>query len=151
MEPHPFQCPTPRRVLSILLVDDDPDSAFLLQRDLHRAFPSAEIRHTRSRQTLPLLASSSPDLLVSAYRLDGTTGVELIAFLRKSGIRFPIALVSGMPLYRPQALTAGADIFLTYEEAKHIGPELRGLLGQRASSVTDSSSAFNSAPLLDGG
>lgn len=126
METYPFQAP-PGSPLSIVLVDDDPDSAFLLRRDLLRAFPSAQIHHLPSRGLLPFLPRIRPWLLVTAYRLHGLTGVELTASIRQTGARFSIALVSGMPIYRAPALAAGADLFLTYEENKQIGIELHRL------------------------
>lgn len=127
METYPFQTPPPLP-LSIVLVDDDPDSAFLLRRDLLRAFPSAEIHHRPSRELLPFLSLIRPQLLVTAYRLHGLTGIELIASVRQTGARFPMALVSGMPNYRTRALAAGADLFLTYEDDQQIGTELRRLM-----------------------
>lgn len=123
--------PPDETVHSIYLVDDDPDSAFLLKRDLLKAFPEAEIRSVPSSEVSRLLASSAPDLLVSAFKLQGVTGPELIAELRQSGRSFPIVMVSGIPVYREQALGAGADVFLTYDAAHRLGARLRPIIGKR--------------------
>lgn len=131
MQSH-FVQTTDGMIHSILLVDDDPDSAFLLKRDLLKAFPEAQIRAVASSSVNQLVLGAAPDLLVSAYRLQGVTGPELIASLRQGGMQFPIVVVSGMPVYREQALQAGADIFLTYEDAHEMGAQLRPLLGGTA-------------------
>lgn len=126
METYPFQSPweLPR---SIFLVDDEPDSAFLLKRDLQRAFPAAEIREMPSCAALRLITLDAPDLLVSAYRLQGITGAEFISQIRHAGGCFPIVIVSSMSLYRAKALEAGAHLFLPFEEVKQIGSHLRAL------------------------
>lgn len=113
---------------SILLVDDDPDSAFLLRRDLLKAFPGAEVRVVPSRSILQLVSSATPALLVTCYRLRGLTGPELITQLRRIARRIPIVVVSGMPIYRDQALLAGADLFLTYDEVPSAAADLQRLL-----------------------
>ena len=115
---------------SIFLVDDDCDSAFLLRRDVGRAFPEAKIHMIPSGAALRHIALAPPDLLVSGYRLQGMTGLGLVAQIREAGGRFPIAMISSMPLYQAPAFQAGANIFLTYEDAKQIGDRLREL-GER--------------------
>jgi|GEM_PF-3917747 len=130
METYPFP-PSSPCVRSILLVDDDPDSAFLLKRDLQRVYPQAEIREIPSWAALQLVSETAPDLFVTAYRFQRITGCELIAEIRKAGIRFPIAMISSMPVFRSQALQAGADLFLSYEEARQMDFHLQAWARQR--------------------
>lgn len=126
MESYPFLTSL-LSVRSILLVDDDSDDAFLLKRDLVRAFPRAEIHDASFARVLLGIAEAAPDLLVSAYRHQGVADLSYISRIREAGSRLPIVIISGMARYRDQVLEAGADLFLAHEEVNRIPGELLSL------------------------
>ncbi len=123
--------PTPLRGLSVLLVDDAPDTLRMLTVLLEEA--GARVYTADSaRAALSLIAQSRPDVLVSDLAMPGEDGFSLIAKVRalppELGGEIPaIALTAHVRLAdRARALSAGFQMFI----AKPLEPqELIAVLG----------------------
>jgi CheY-like chemotaxis protein len=77
----------PRRALSLLLVDDEPNVTAGLRRSLRTLAPEWSVRTAESgNQGLELLAVEPVDVVVSDFRMHGMTGAD---FVREVLARYP--------------------------------------------------------------
>jgi CheY-like chemotaxis protein len=102
---------TPRR---FLVVDDNPDSRFLLVKTLVRKFPTAEIAEAQTADLALSLALTGPMVIIT-HRAADMDGIELVKRLREQNSRTPILMVSSIER-TPAALAAGANRFMLYDE-----------------------------------
>ncbi|MGV3614676.1 MAG: response regulator [Fimbriimonas sp.] len=104
----------------VMVVDDSPDDAGVIDRALRRACRSERLKVcSRGDEALRLLAHSPsfPGLILVSDRLVGMSSIELIVTLRQGEeTRFlPVVILSGdsHPRLVRQALSAGANSFMT--------------------------------------
>jgi CheY-like chemotaxis protein len=103
-----------------LVVDDNPDSRFLLVKTLLRKFPQAILQETQDGESaLELTRSQELDALV-VHRSAEVDGITLVRMLREVNQTVPIVMVSGIDRSKT-ALEAGATTFLSYEAWLRIG------------------------------
>jgi CheY-like chemotaxis protein len=114
-----------------LIVDDNPDSRFLLVKTLLRKFPQAVLQETRDAQSsIALARSETLDALV-VHRAAEMDGLTLVRLLREANPSVPIVMVSGID--RTQAaLEAGATTFLNYDAWLRIGTMVAQLVAERS-------------------
>ena len=111
--PHSEEQPT----LSILVVDDEPANAHLLERILRRAGYS-QVRNTTSAfQALQMAALEPPDIVLLDLHMPDLSGIEVIQQLRAHDrFTYPLVVVltgDDSPNAKAEALAAGAKDFIT--------------------------------------
>lgn len=122
---------------TFLIVDDNPDSRFLLVKTLLRKFPHAVLRETSdSERALEILQTDRLNAVV-AHRAADVDGITLIRMLRELNADVPIVMVSGIDRTK-QAEEAGATSFLNYEAWLRIGTVVAELVSARENSATPS-------------
>ncbi|MDP3073812.1 MAG: response regulator [Opitutaceae bacterium] len=97
---------------TFLIVDDDQDGRFLLERALVGQFEGAEILSCASAQAArAALDQTRIDAIVTDNKLGGESGVEFIRGLRQRGITCPVVVVTGStdPKVERAAYEAGAN------------------------------------------
>lgn len=78
----------------ILLVDDNRDG-IIARRSVLEELGYRVVTAACGSDALDLHAESTPDLVITDYRMSPMDGLELIALLRKRGFHNPIILLSG--------------------------------------------------------
>ena len=109
--------PSPHK---FLIVDDNPDSRFLLVKTLLRKFPQAVLQETQDGQSAVSLAQSDGLDATVVHRAADVDGITLVRMLRQVNATMPIVMVSGIDRTQ-QALEAGASSFLNYDAWLRIG------------------------------
>ena len=97
----------------VLIVEDDPDVRFILDEMLHAlGFDSFESKD--GAQTLDILETIEPDLLVVDLIMPNIDGIQLIETVRQSGSEIPIITISGTGDREliEKAKEKGANLFL---------------------------------------
>jgi PAS domain S-box-containing protein len=103
-------------LIRILLVEDDEDD-FVLTRDALRSISRGRMVLEwvdNGEQALAELKTGRHDVCLVDYRLDASTGLELLARMRQQGWLGPVILLTGMSdeALDEQAMKAGAADFL---------------------------------------
>lgn len=83
--------------LRFLVIDDNPDDAFLVTHALKRRFPGGSFSVTSDRIELQNLISSGErfDIILSDWAFPQFNGLEALAMIREAGIDTPFIIVSG--------------------------------------------------------
>jgi PAS domain S-box-containing protein len=115
LEPKSLSEDSMSAVLNVLLLEDCPDDAFLLERELKRGgyFPHIE-RVWTEPQMQDALSREAWDIVVSDYSMPSFDGLKGLSLLKQSGRDIPFVMVSGS-LGEERAVTAmkaGASDFL---------------------------------------
>jgi len=85
-----------RSALKVLLVEDAPDDAALIEATLQRRGTQLLTSRVATRDGMRrALAESSWDVVVSDYSLPGFTAMEAISLIKESGQEVPLIVVSG--------------------------------------------------------
>lgn len=112
-----------------LVIDDNADSRFLLVKTLLRKFPQAVIHECQDADAAVLIARTTPELdAIVTHRAIEVDGITLVRLLRRVNHSVPLVMVSGIDR-TTEALTAGANRFLNYDEWLRIGTLVAGMLG----------------------
>lgn len=106
--------------LKILILDDDPDDAFLVA-DHFSDLPAHEytvVTDSTWEEARSHLRAGNYDVLLCDYRLGAISGLEVIEMIRADGIDLPIILLTGVGTREldERALDAGASDFLAKDE-----------------------------------
>jgi DNA-binding NarL/FixJ family response regulator len=122
VNPSPFE---------FLVIDDNSDSRFLLVKTLERKFTGA-IVHECQQSEMALHKIKNADLAaIICHRTTETPGIELLHEIRALRPTLPLVMVSGIDR-RQQALAAGADRFLLYDEWLRIGTVVEEVIAERS-------------------
>jgi CheY-like chemotaxis protein len=113
--------------VKFLIVEDNPDSRFLLSKTLLRKFPTAAIVECQSSETAQRLLAQEPVSLVIAHRTYELSGVELVRALREANPLVPVIAVSGVDR-KSEVLAAGANRFHLLDEWLLLGNAVEELL-----------------------
>jgi CheY-like chemotaxis protein len=123
-----------------LVIDDNPDSRFLLVKTLLRKFPDAVIQECQSSEPAVDVTKHDAVSAIVLHRATDADGEMLIKLLRQVNTSVPIVMVSGFD--RSQvALAAGATAFLNYDEWLRIGTVVSELLQPPPRGATESAGA----------
>lgn len=114
--------------LRFLVVDENADSRFLLVKTLLRKFPQALLQECHDFDTAVSTARADKLTAIVAHRTYDCDGINLITALRQANASVPIVMVSGIDR-TPQALAAGANAFLSYDEWLRIGTIVGDVIG----------------------
>ncbi|HWR11480.1 MAG TPA: HD domain-containing phosphohydrolase [Rectinemataceae bacterium] len=81
----------------ILVIEDNPDDAFLVLHTLENNFPKAECTHVSGRKELEsfLATNQRPDIILSDWSLPQFNGLAALEMVKKQGIDVPFIIVSG--------------------------------------------------------
>jgi CheY-like chemotaxis protein len=115
---------TPRKVL---VIDDNPESRVLLTKTLLRKFPQLMVLECADAGSAVRTADEEELDVIVLHRTADVLGVDLILMLRRVSDRVPIIMVSGIDR-STEALAAGANFFLSYDEWLRIGTVVAELL-----------------------
>jgi len=98
----------------ILVVEDSPDLAEALQRNLTLDGYEVTVA-TRAAQALPLVASNNPDLMILDLGLPDRDGYTVLQDLRERGRAFPVLILSARNFEtdKLQGFQLGADDYVT--------------------------------------
>jgi DNA-binding NtrC family response regulator len=120
------------REYRITLAEDDPDTLFLTQTMLVRAFPRSSISSfSNASDALRHILDAGTDILVTDHGMGSMTGADLIHELRERGLQIPIIMISGDPGAEQLAYLAGATRFLQKKaNANELEQHIRRLLSQ---------------------
>lgn len=120
-----------------LVVDDNPDSRFLLVKTLLRKFPRSIIHETQEAGSAVAMANANRLDAVVAHRAADVDGLTLVRALRDANPTVPIVMVSGIDRSKA-AMLAGATTFLSYEAWLRIGSVVASLIAPEKSNSNDS-------------
>jgi CheY-like chemotaxis protein len=134
-EPEPKPTPEPNQPSQFLflIIDDNPEGRFFLSKTLSRKFPgSTVIECAEAGEAFRRLETIKPHLVV-CHRTFEFDGYRLVKELRKRMPKVPILMTSGMDRHE-DALRAGANDFLTYDQWLLLGTRVANLLNVRPAS-----------------
>jgi DNA-binding NtrC family response regulator len=99
---------------NILCVDDEATALLILEDTLERAGHRTVAVHNVER-ALETLAHGGIDLVISDYRMPGTTGLELLARIQREGYDVPLIMATGYASieHAVAAIKAGAIDYVT--------------------------------------
>ena len=121
--------------LKLLLVEDDPDDAFLIQRQLRNSDFDPQIHRVDSAATFQAaLRDESWDMILSDYQIPGFSGFGAMEILRQSGLDIPFILVSGAigEHIAVEAMRNGARDYLLKDNLARLAPAIRRELLERS-------------------
>jgi DNA-binding NtrC family response regulator len=125
-------------VPAFVVIDDIDENRFLLTKTLLRKFPGSFIVECQdSSGAFNAIAAHRPAVII-VHRSSDLDGLSLIRELRRRDAATPIIMVSGRDTY-PEALSAGAEVFLNYDAWLRIGTVAEEILTSKsAKPVTQS-------------
>lgn len=114
---------------NFLVIDDNADSRFLLVKTLLRKFPRSVIHECQSADAAVSMVTGTPALhAIVTHRAVEMDGISVVQLLRQVNATVPIVMVSGIDR-SAEALAAGANRFLNYDEWLRIGTLVAEMLG----------------------
>jgi signal transduction histidine kinase len=111
--------------LRLLIVEDTPDDAYFLIRELQRVgYELSELRVETADAMRRALAEAEWDMVISDYSLPGFDAPRALQILHESGADIPLIIVSGTvdDGVAVDALRAGARDFITKGRLARLGP-----------------------------
>jgi CheY-like chemotaxis protein len=101
----------------VIVVEDDPALAALLERLLRRRYPRMRVgTYWSGQEALVAYEQQGADLLLVDHGVPHLDGLTLTKRLRARGDGVPIIGISGDPSLRHQYLAAGATAFVSGQE-----------------------------------
>lgn len=110
------------RALQVLVVEDDPDHATLMQFYVHKACPDAQVRAVRDGEAaLAAVRSSPPDLMLLDLNMPRMNGIEVCMFLRGTQAATGLTIVSVSAAAQPQDVVLMRSLGIQHFVAKGKG------------------------------
>jgi PAS domain S-box-containing protein len=134
-----------RQLLRVLLVEDNPDDAALLERHLRRNgyAPTMATVETASAMRA-LLSSDLPlDIVLADYNLPNFSGPEALQLLKTSGLDIPFIMMSGVVSEQTavDSMRAGAQDYVSKQNLARLVPaidrELKDAFERRTKRVAE--------------
>lgn len=85
---------TEQKQFTILIIEDDKNLAYLIQKKLKRIGHNTEIMYT-GNEALSYIEENDPSLLLMDYRLVDMSGKEIISSLLEKNIKIPFIIMTG--------------------------------------------------------
>ncbi len=115
-----------KRPLQLLLVEDNPDDAFLLARHLSRNGFTADIRRVETSAEMrdALAATPRPELILADYNLPNFSGPAALQILKENGLDIPFIMLSGAmdETTAVESMRAGAQDYVTKQNLSRLVP-----------------------------
>ncbi len=121
-------------VLRILLVEDLPSDAELIEREIRKAGYSPDIHRVETRKDfVGSLSESTPDVIVSDYLLPEFNGSEALALAREHAPSTPFIMVTGALSEETAVdyMKAGAWDCVVKERLVRLGPSIHAALEKK--------------------
>lgn len=115
------------QALRILQVEDSPDDAELILRELRRAGQVLETRRVETAAAMvEALGSQDWDLVLSDFEVPGFGGIEALQVLQASGVDIPFIVISGVigEELAVNAMKAGAHDYVFKGNLARLGPAI---------------------------
>lgn len=118
-------------VPQFLLVNDDDDGLFLLERAVKRDFPEAVVFKTKSpMQALEFCATQKFDAIITDNRMPEMDGLAMVQKIRARDAVTPILMLTGSHQLEAEAMRAGASDFVSTGSWEDIRQRIRRLMGE---------------------
>ncbi len=118
--------PEDRIPLHVLLVEDNADDAFLLERHLRKnGFDPQLVRVETADELLAALSQATrPDLILADYNLPTFSGPEALQIVKSSGLDIPFIMLSGAmsETTAVESMRAGAQDYVTKQNLSRLVP-----------------------------
>ncbi len=116
------------RQLRVLLVEDNPDDAALLERHLRRSGFALELVRveTGAEMLAAMAAADAPDVVIADYNLPNFSGPAALQLVRKSALDVPFIMMSGAISEETavESMRAGAQDYVTKQNLARLIPVL---------------------------
>ncbi len=124
---------SPVSSLNLLLLEDRPEDAELIERELSRSGRTPVIRRVAGRDAFLAALDRPPDAVLADFRIPGFDGLEALRLLRERYPRVPFLLVSGAISDEVAAacMRGGADDYLLKDRLSRLPTALYGALERR--------------------
>ncbi|HNV85444.1 MAG TPA: EAL domain-containing protein [Candidatus Omnitrophota bacterium] len=122
------------RELRILIVEDVPADAELMERELRKAGIVFSFRCVQAEGAFrEALCDFSPDIILSDYNLPAFDGMRALRIVQELGLKIPFIIVTGSINEETAAscIKAGADDYLLKERLTRIGVAVRSALDKK--------------------
>ncbi len=116
------------QLLKLLMVEDNQDDAFLVQRQLRNSGFDLEFKRVDSAVAFAeVLKEREWDVILSDYQMPGFSGFAALEILRHSGLDIPFLLVSGAigEHLAVEAMRNGARDYLLKENLARLAPAIQ--------------------------
>lgn len=122
-----------KRSLRVLMLEDNPDDAELLLRELLRAGFDPQATRVETEAAFLSELASSPEIILSDYSLPRFSGLQAAQLLRESGRNIPFILISGTvgEDVAVEAMKHGATDYLLKDRIARLGPAVERALEQQ--------------------
>ena len=97
------------RPMRVLLVEDNPDDAELVLRELRRAGFEPEWSRVETEADFLAGLEVMPDIILSDYAMPHFSGLRAVEVLSASGRDIPLILVSGTPFAALNSIDGGGS------------------------------------------
>ncbi len=117
-------------MLSILLIDDNPNDRLMIERELRKNFPDLEIKSVIDIQTLEyILAAGGFDLVITDYQLHWSDGLSILQKVHSRYPNCPVIMCtdSGSEQVAVEAMKAGLSDYVF--KGRHL-KRLAGAVGE---------------------
>lgn len=106
-----------RKLLSVVLIDDNPDDRALVRHELGRHFDDHTLRYVEvvnGEQFELLMAENHFDLVITDYHLNWSTGLVLLSYLKARYPEIPVLMftATGSEEVAVQAMKMGLDDYI---------------------------------------
>ena len=121
-------------ILNILILEDIPIDAEMIDRELRNANIEHNIRRVASKSKfLKELDTSSPDVVLADYSLPQFSGLEALKIVRERGTKIPFILVTGMKNEEiaVECLKEGADDYILKSSLRRLPGAIQNALEKR--------------------
>ena len=125
------------RPLQVLLIEDNPEDAFLIERQLRRnGFqPSIDRVETASEMRVALRSEALPDVILADYNLPDFSGPAALALLKGMRLDIPFIMLSGAVSEETavSSLRAGAQDYVGKQNLARLVPAIERELAEATS------------------
>jgi PAS domain S-box-containing protein len=113
--------------ISVLILEDSPDDAVLMARELRRSGYEPDWRRVATAEAFLAHLRPAPDLILADYRLPQFTGLDALRYLKSSGLDVPFIVVSGAISedVAVECMREGAADYLLKDRLARLGPAVR--------------------------
>jgi CheY-like chemotaxis protein len=116
----------------VLLVNDNENGLYLLERAVLREYPAADVRKCQSaEEALGCWRNTRYDVIITDNRMPQMEGLDLVRTIRAEDGATPIMMLTGSPLVEADARAAGVSDFLSTGSWDDIRARIRLLLGEK--------------------